>query len=642
MLKENKKSNMVSLETLNKISKSVCNIICQDGKNNKWTGTGFFMIIKYENEDLLKCLITNFHVLPKSIIGKKCNIKIQIGDKNKFNLQLRGVKNRIIKYFEKPIDMTLIEILDDHDNDLLRNIEFLSYDLNFIKNGYNYYLNKEIFILQHPFGEKIHSSTGKIVNIKDYEFHHDASTCKGSSGSAIILIENERVIGIHKNKNKLGQNFGTFIGQLFKTMKIDSPLLKRIEKILTEKKIETPKDDNIETPKNDNIQTPKNDNNETPKNDNIQTPKNDNIQTPKDDNIINNTNYLISLSKELNNENYINNDNNLEKTECNNNINNAIILKYIIQRNKNNVILFSKKFLKSNNRQFTMYINNQKYEPCYQLDISKIKIINNILEVHLEILGEIKSLKYMFENTDLFFFSGFLVAKNNDISNMFSHCIYLKTIIGLDLLNTSNIEKMDYLFCKCESLESFPDISKWDTSKVTSMNYIFSGCKKIKKFPDISNWNMSNVIYMKHMFSECESLIELPDISKWILSNAKNLSHLFSNCKSLESLPDIQRWSIATVSNISSMFSGCESLKSIPDISKWETKNIKNMNSLFENCENVKQLNISNWNTKKVENMRKPFGGCKSLRNENTKFWETKRVKNKNKINYFQEEDDDS
>ena len=66
-------------------------------------------------------------------------------------------------------------------------------------------MNKEVFVLQHPHGEEMNLSIGKLTNIdKDsVSFEHDATTDKGSSGSAIILNENNCVIGIHKSKKKI-------------------------------------------------------------------------------------------------------------------------------------------------------------------------------------------------------------------------------------------------------------------------------------------------------------------------------------------------------------------------------------------------------------------------------------------------------
>ena len=111
--------------------------------------------------------------------------------------------------------------------------------------------------------------------------------------------------------------------------------------------------------------------------------------------------------------------------------------------------MFSKKFIKSNKNKFCIYINNEKFEPCYQLDIRKIKIINNILDVKLKILEEIKHLENMFNSSDLMSISGFscLDKKNKkNISYMFENCISLTFIEDIDYLNTSNIQHFDHIF----------------------------------------------------------------------------------------------------------------------------------------------------------------------------------------------------
>ena len=585
---ENKKSNMISLNTLNKVSKSICKIICQKG-NNKWTGTGFFMSIKYENQVLIKCLLTNYHIIDPF----QCytEIYLQIGD-NKTPFYKR--KNRISKYFNKPIDITMIEILDD--DEFIKDVDFLSYDLNYIKYGYDYYLNKEIFILQHPYGEEMHSSIGKIIDIKEFQFKHDAGTCSGSSGSAVILIENNCVIGIHKGIiEKSGKKIGTFIGELFEGIINDSKLQKRIENIKNNINIETNEIENEETQ--------------------------------------NNTNNSQNLSQKNDN------DKNFDKNNLKNEYKNILTLKYIIQKNRDNVILFSKQFLKKNRRRFVMIINNEREEICHILDISKIKIIDNILEVKLKKMDdEVTTLENMFEETDLMFISGFSSFDSNKLTNisfMFHNCKNLSSIIDIDFLDTSNVTKMDYMFKNCSSIEVLPDISKWDTSKVTQINHMFEGCEKIKSLPDISKWNTSKVTDMKHLFSKCKSLISLPDISKWDISKVKDISHLFSFCESLLSIPDIQKWDLKNIKSMNSLFFGCKSLKSIPDIFKWNIIKVKNMDNIFNGCENLTVLpDISKWKNNNTE--KKIAKDCKSIKinpdnDFNKKKHDNKKKKFKNK-----------
>ena len=592
---EKKKSKMVSLKSLNNVSKSICKIICQNG-DKEWTGTGFFMNLKTKNKVLLNCLLTNFHVINYHVYNTI--IKLEIVDKIKIPFNIKA--KRIIKYFDKPIDITMIEIINE--DGFQKYVDYLSYDLNYINIGYDYYLNKEVFILQHPYGEEMYSAIGKITKINDFEFEHDAGTCLGSSGSAIILIENNHVIGIHKAiRKRSGNKLGTFIGKLFDEIVIDRELGKRIDNLENEINLDINKIDHI---------------------------KND----IKDENPINNLQPLtskIGIEKKFDEDNIIKSPENTYK--------NIITLHYKVQKNKNNVILFSKKFLKNNKNKFIMFINNERYDLCYQLDLFKMKITNNILEVKLKKISELKTLESMFEETDLIYISGFSNFDTNklyNISKLFSQCKFLSRLEDIDFLNTSNIENMNYIFFNCKSLEKIPDISKWDTSKVTHMNYLFSGCEKIKYLPDISEWDVSNVTEMKHMFSNCKSLESLPDISNWDTSNLKYIGHLFSDCESILTIPDIQKWTVKNVVDMNSLFSGCKSLKSIPDISRWKINQVKNLDNIFNGCESVKELpNFSKWKTNKVEKMNNMFKDCKSLKkNPDIKFLKTKHSNNKKKI----------
>lgn len=574
---ENKESVMLSLRTLNKMSKSLCKIMCQNkGKTER--GTGFFMVIKYEKKKLLNCLVTNCHI--KNYNSLK--VWIKIGQKKEsLTFKLINSKKRIIKYFNDPVDITLIEILDD---DLFKkNVAFLSYDLNYLENGYNYYLNKEICLLKQSYWNNKNIATGKIISINDYEFDHNAIiNDNSSSGSPIILIENNCILGINKKtkkyrkNNKINQlNVGIFISKLFNEIIMDLKPQNEVD-IKIEKNF-------FEGFENGNT---------------------------KDNKTENNISKLRQILEEIDNRNNFDNDNLSDLQNKN-----MITLEYIILENKDYITLFSKTFIKTNENNFIMFINDKKYYPCCQLDISKINVIDNILEVKLKIIYEIKNFKNMFEDTDLLFISGFSGLERNNIesiSHMFRNCLNLFSILDIDFLNTSKVTKMNGVFQNCESLEFLPDLSKWDTSQVTNMSNMFSGCKKLKKLPDISNWNTSKVIDMNHMFSKCTSLLELPDISKWDLRKVQKLNHLFYECESLKNLPDIEKWSLIDATTISFMFYGCKSLTNIPEISKWKTKKITNMNEIFANCNAVKKLpDISN--ALAVEEIKDIFSDYKSF-----------------------------
>ena len=87
--------------------------------------------------------------------------------------------------------MTIIEIKIE---DKIKDKYFLLPNIN---NNIEY-INKEIYIVQYPKGNKLSYSEGKIININNNELIHDASTTSGSSGNPILIKNTIEVIGIHK------------------------------------------------------------------------------------------------------------------------------------------------------------------------------------------------------------------------------------------------------------------------------------------------------------------------------------------------------------------------------------------------------------------------------------------------------------
>ena len=206
----------VPIPIINKVYNSICKIIIQKGEITSY-GTGFFMKVY----DLVKYLITNFHIINPAVMNNN-NIEIEIWNKKRIKLT---PNNRIVKYFDRPRDITIIEI--KKDDEIYDYIEFLDYDINYIKNGYQMYKNIDVFSIAHPFGKDAVCASGSIINIfNNFEFNHNISTDTGSSGSPIILLNNNpnsiQVIGIHKNSDeKLKLKGGTFIGEIFKEINID-------------------------------------------------------------------------------------------------------------------------------------------------------------------------------------------------------------------------------------------------------------------------------------------------------------------------------------------------------------------------------------------------------------------------------------
>ena len=68
---------------------------------------------------------------------------------------------------------------------------------------------------------------------------------------------------------------------------------------------------------------------------------------------------------------------------------------------------------------------------------------------------------------------------------MFSNCHKLKVIIGIDKLNTINVNKMEAMFQESNELE-YLDLSNFNTIYVTNMIGMFNGCNQLKKIIGIN------------------------------------------------------------------------------------------------------------------------------------------------------------
>src|SRR5574344_64611 len=66
--------------------------------------------------------------------------------------------------------------------------------------------------------------------------------------------------------------------------------------------------------------------------------------------------------------------------------------------------------------------------------------------------------------------------------------------VNLNMIDTSKITDMEYMFYGCTSLKSL-DVSGWDVSNVKDMHDMFYGCTSLQNL-DVSGWNVSNVEYM--------------------------------------------------------------------------------------------------------------------------------------------------
>ena len=166
---------------IDQLKDNICNIFLGGGER----GTGFFMKIKFpDNEHLLPVLVTCNHVINKSFLSKNDKVFIQINDK----IKTIEFKNRII-YNNEKLDIAIIEI---KEKDEIKNFLILDEENQDFKIS-----GKTIYILQYLDTNEPSVAYGILKDLDYLSFTHCCNTMPGSSGSPILNLANNKVIGIH-------------------------------------------------------------------------------------------------------------------------------------------------------------------------------------------------------------------------------------------------------------------------------------------------------------------------------------------------------------------------------------------------------------------------------------------------------------
>ena len=260
---------------------------------------------------------------------------------------------------------------------------------------------------------------------------------------------------------------------------------------------------------------------------------------------------------------------------------------------------------------------------------SKLIEIENI---NLLDTSNVTNMNWMFDdcrsltNLDV---SKFDTSQVKNMSGMFFDC---KSLTNLDVSNfdTSNVTDMRQMFSGCSSLISL-DVSKFDTSKLTNMSSMFSFCSNLTNL-NLSSFNTSQVTTMSSMFSSCSSLINL-DVSNFDTSNVTSMVGMFSECRSLTSL-DVSNFDTSNVTDMGGMFRVCNRLTSL-DVSNFNTSNVTDMGGMFNNCHSLTSLDLSNFDTSKVTHMYAMFMWCTSLEKLNLSNFNTSQVTNMTNMFYL-------
>lgn len=193
------------------------------------------------------------------------------------------------------------------------------------------------------------------------------------------------------------------------------------------------------------------------------------------------------------------------------------------------------------------YMQNLKYaivsEMFSGIDFSSIKgIAFNSVNISIEYID--------FRNVDL--------SSITDVSSMFSGCINLKKIDGIDNLITSSYNgSLGSMFSSCYKLEKL-NISEWDTTNVTNISSIFSNCWTLKEL-DLTSWNVGNVTNFQSAFNNLK--LKKLDISGWDFSSSTSLRSFYSGMSCDEIY--MNNVNTSTITDMYSMFYGSSFIKKV-------------------------------------------------------------------------------
>ena len=175
------------------------------------TGTGFFCNFSSKN---VKFLMTNNHVLNQEFLDNEKSLNIIIEKNGIQKKKQLNLSKKRYHYTNIELDFTIIEIRKD-DNIL----NFLEIDENI---NLDFPQGEKLFSLHYAEGEQLKYSHGIYLKKNNKFFLYTIGTKHGSSGAPIFLLNNYKIIGLHKaslkkqekEKINVGIPIHLIIGQL--------------------------------------------------------------------------------------------------------------------------------------------------------------------------------------------------------------------------------------------------------------------------------------------------------------------------------------------------------------------------------------------------------------------------------------------
>ena len=199
--------NPISFEQTKKILEQMGNYICKIIIDNDTKGTGFLCKIPLHGDNkLTPVLITNNNVINDNILARKKDITIESFCTSSIKSKKLNLSNRTA-YNNKKLGISIIEIVN---KDGFKNINMFELDEDMLSGKTDIFKDKSIYMI-HSNQKTLYVSYGLVNDIgKNHNFVHTCKAFNGSSGSPILNLENNKIIGIHSSTN-VNINEGFFL-----------------------------------------------------------------------------------------------------------------------------------------------------------------------------------------------------------------------------------------------------------------------------------------------------------------------------------------------------------------------------------------------------------------------------------------------
>lgn len=203
-----------------------------------------------------------------------------------------------------------------------------------------------------------------------------------------------------------------------------------------------------------------------------------------------------------------------------------------------------------------------------------------------------------------------ITSRCTSLTSMFQGCSSLENI-DVSKFDTSSCTDMSFIFSDCSKIASI-DISNFKTQQVQTFWCMFYRCSALKTITGLDKIDTSNAYTFRQMFRECTALENL-DLHTFNTNNIgtgwlEGYEETFYLCNNLKTL-NISSFSIPSTVTTSAvrMFFGCYNLENL-NMSSFDFTKVSDYDDMFANVPNncyilVKDADSKEWITSKWSNL---------------------------------------